>query len=297
MHRERARLSGDTPHPAYILRTLTADNRVMDLAGKTAIVTGGALGIGAALAVELAAKNVSVVVGDLDESGAHATAASIRDAGGAAAGLRADAADIADIETLITLAGQEFSPVDIYVANAGVIGKPGLGTESDWDVILDVNLRAHIRAARLLVPHWQALGSGHFVSVASAAGLLTQLGAAGYAVSKHAAVGFAEWLAITYGDDGIGVSCVCPLGVETPLLQTIRGMDDPEVKLGASSIVQSASVISAADVASVTVAAIEENRFMVLPHAELLEMYRHKGGDYDRWVSGMRRYQRTLRAH
>ncbi|MCZ0729028.1 SDR family oxidoreductase [Mycolicibacterium iranicum] len=269
----------------------------MDLAGKTAIVTGGASGIGAALAVELAAKNVSVVVGDLDESGAHATAASIRDAGGAAAGLRADAADIADIETLITLAGQEFSPVDIYVANAGVIGKPGLGTESDWDVILDVNLRAHIRAARLLVPHWQALGSGHFVSVASAAGLLTQLGAAGYAVSKHAAVGFAEWLAITYGDDGIGVSCVCPLGVETPLLQTIRGMDDPEVKLGASSIVQSASVISAADVASVTVAAIEENRFMVLPHAELLEMYRHKGGDYDRWVSGMRRYQRTLRAH
>ena len=183
------------------------------------------------------------------------------------------------------------------MANAGVIGKPGLGTESDWDVILDVNLRAHIRAARLLVPHWQALGSGHFVSVASAAGLLTQLGAAGYAVSKHAAVGFAEWLAITYGDDGIGVSCVCPLGVETPLLQTIRGMDDPEVKLGASSIVQSASVISAADVASVTVAAIEENRFMVLPHAELLEMYRHKGGDYDRWVSGMRRYQRTLRAH
>lgn len=269
----------------------------MDLAGKTAIVTGGASGIGAALAVELAAKNVSVVVGDLDESGAHATADSIRDSGGAAAALRADAADIADIEALITLAGQEFSPVDIYVANAGVIGKPGLGTESDWDVILDVNLRAHIRAARLLVPHWQALGSGHFVSIASAAGLLTQLGAAGYAVSKHAAVGFAEWLAITYGDDGIGVSCVCPLGVETPLLQTIRGMDDPEVKLGASSIAQSASVISAADVASVTVAAIEENRFMVLPHAELLEMYRHKGGDYDRWVSGMRRYQRTLRAH
>lgn len=269
----------------------------MDLAGKTAIVTGGASGIGAAVAVELAAKKVSVVVGDLDEPGAHATADSIRDAGGAAAALRADAADIADIEALITLAGQEFSPVDIYVANAGVIGKPGIGTESDWDVILDVNLRAHIRAARLLVPHWQALGSGHFVSVASAAGLLTQLGAAGYAVSKHAAVGFAEWLAITYGDDGIGVSCVCPLGVETPLLQTIRGMDDPEVKLGASSIVQSASVISAADVASVTVEAIEENRFMVLPHAELLEMYRHKGGDYDRWVSGMRRYQRTLRAH
>ncbi|MFB1295296.1 SDR family NAD(P)-dependent oxidoreductase [Mycobacterium sp. pW049] len=268
----------------------------MELAGKTAVVTGGASGIGAALAAELAANDVSVVVGDLDEAGAHATAASIRDSGGAAAALRADASDSADIEALISLAGQEFSPVDIYIANAGVIGKPGLGTESDWDVILDVNLRAHIRAARLLVPQWQALGSGYFVSVASAAGLLTQLGAAGYAVSKHAAVGFAEWLAITYGDDGIGVSCVCPLGVETPLLQTIRDIDDPDVKLGASSIEHSAGVISAADVATVTVDAIRADRFMVLPHAELLEMYRHKGGDYDRWVSGMRRYQRTLRA-
>ncbi|MDG4664199.1 SDR family NAD(P)-dependent oxidoreductase [Mycobacterium sp. 236(2023)] len=268
----------------------------MELQGKTAIVTGAASGIGAALAAELASHGVSVVVGDLDDAGAHTTAASIRDAGGNAAALRADASDVGDIEALITLATREFAPVDIYVANAGVIGKPGLGTESDWDIILDVNLRAHIRAARLLVPHWQSQGSGHFVSVASAAGLLTQLGAAGYAVSKHAAVGFAEWLAITYGDDGIGVSCVCPLGVETPLLQTIRGIDDPDAKLGASSIEQSANVLSAADVATTTVEAIQADRFMVLPHAELLEMYRHKGGDYDRWVSGMRRYQRALRA-
>lgn len=268
----------------------------MELAGKTAIVTGGASGIGAALAAELATHDVSVVVGDLDEARAHATASSIRDAGGAASALRADAADVADIEALITLANREFSPVDIYVANAGVIGKPGLATESDWDFILDVNLRAHIRAARLLVPHWQSQGSGYFVSVASAAGLLTQLGAAGYAVSKHAAVGFAEWLAITYGDDGIGVSCVCPLGVETPLLQAVRSTDDPDARLGASSIEASADVITAADVATVTVDAIRQDRFMVLPHAELLEMYRHKGGDYDRWVKGMRRYQRTLRA-
>ena len=123
----------------------------------------------------------------------------------------------------------------------------------------------------------------------------TQLGAAGYAVSKHAAVGFAEWLAITYGDDGIGVSCVCPLGVDTPLLQTIRAMDDPDVRLGASSVEFSAGVISASDVAAVTVEAMRSGRFMVLPHAELLDMYRHKGGDYDRWIAGMRRYQRTLR--
>jgi NAD(P)-dependent dehydrogenase (short-subunit alcohol dehydrogenase family) len=268
----------------------------MELARKTAIVTGGGSGIGAALAVELAANGVSVVIGDLDEAGAHATASAIGGDGGAAVGLRADASDVVDIEGLITLAAREFGPVDIHVANAGIIGKPGLGTESDWDTILDVNLRAHIRASRLLVPQWQSRGSGYFVSVASAAGLLTQLGAAGYAVSKHAAVGFAEWLAITYGDDGIGVSCVCPLGVETPLLQAVRATEDPDARLGASSIEQSANVISAADVAAVTVEAIRADRFLVLPHAELLEMYRHKGGDYDRWIAGMRRYQRTLRA-
>lgn len=267
----------------------------MELDGKVAIITGGASGIGAALASEFAANGVRVVVGDLDEVGAQSSASAIRSSGGEAVALRADAADVTDIEGLITLAGREYGPVDIYVANAGVIGKPGLGTESDWDVILDVNLRAHIRAARLLVPHWQSAGSGYFVSVASAAGLLTQLGAAGYAVSKHAAVGFAEWLAITYGDDGIGVSCVCPLGVETPLLQTIRGIDDPEVRLGASSIELSADVISAADVATVTVEAVRNGTFMVLPHPELIEMYRHKGGDYDRWIKGMRRLQRSLR--
>lgn len=268
----------------------------MELSHKTAIVTGGGSGIGAALAAELAANGVSVVIGDLDETGAQATASAIHDAGGAAAALRADASDAADIEALIALATREFTPVDIYVANAGIIGKPGLGTESDWDGILDVNLRAHIRATRLLLPQWQSRGSGYFVSVASAAGLLTQLGAAGYAVSKHAAVGFAEWLAITYGDDGVGVSCVCPLGVETPLLQAVRGTTDPDARLGASSIEQSANVISATDVAAVIVAAIQDGRFLVLPHAELLEMYRHKGDDYDRWISGMRRYQRTLRA-
>ena len=163
----------------------------MELDGKVAIVTGGASGIGRALAAQFASHGVCVVVGDLDEAGAESTVSDIRSAGGEAVSLRANAADDADIKALMTLAEREFAAVDIYVANAGVIGKPGLGTESDWDVVLDVNLRAHIRAARLVVPQWLSEGSGYFVSVASAAGLLTQLGAAGYAVSKHAAVGFA----------------------------------------------------------------------------------------------------------
>ncbi|MGE0217279.1 SDR family oxidoreductase [Mycolicibacterium sp.] len=269
----------------------------MELDGKVAIVTGGGSGIGQALAAELARHGTRVVIGDLDDAGAQAAAAAIRDTGGQAVALRANAADTADIDALIALAAREFAPVDLYVANAGIIGTSGLGAESDWDVILDVNLRAHIRAARVLVPQWQSAGSGYFVSVASAAGLLTQLGAAGYAVSKHAAVGFAEWLAVTYGDDGIGVSLVCPLGVETPLLQNIRELDDADAQLGASSIERSAPVITAADVAAVTVEAVRAGRFLVLPHPELLEMYRRKGGDYDRWIAGMQRYQRTLRAH
>ncbi|MGE2736492.1 SDR family NAD(P)-dependent oxidoreductase [Mycolicibacterium vaccae] len=268
----------------------------MELNGTTAIVTGGGSGIGAALATELAARGARVVVGDLDLSGASRVAESITGAGGQAVAVEADAAAVTGIEAMIARAEADFGPVDVYVANAGVIGKPGLGDESDWDVILDVNLRAHIRAARLLVPGWQSRGSGYFVSIASAAGLLTQLGAAGYAVSKHAAVGFAEWLAVTYGDDGIGVSCVCPLGVETPLLQGIRAADDPDARVGSSSIEHSAPVISAADVAHVTVEAVQADRFLVLPHPELVEMYRRKGSDYDRWVAGMRRYQRTLRA-
>ena len=267
----------------------------MELDGKVAIVTGAASGIGAALADGLAARGARVVLGDLDEAGAHERAEAIRATGGAAVALRADAADVVDIEGLITLAGREFAPVDLYVANAGVMGPPGLGVEADWDTVLDVNLRSHIRAARLLVPHWKSRGTGYFVSVASAAGLLTQLGAAGYAVSKHAAVGFAEWLAITYGDDGIGVSCVCPLGVETPLLQKIRSIDDPDARLGSASIEHSGPVITAADVAAVTIEAVLADRFLVLPHTELLQMYQHKGGDYDRWIAGMRRYQRTLR--
>ena len=145
-----------------------------------------------------------------------------------------------------------------------------------------------------MVPEWISRGSGYFVAVASAAGLLTQLGSAGYAVTKHAAVGFAEWLAITYGDDGIGVSCVCPLGVDTPLLESVRARADPAARVGAESVLRSGDVISPDEVAALTVEAVRAGRFLVLPHPQVLEMYRHKGSDYDRWIAGMRRYQRSL---
>jgi NAD(P)-dependent dehydrogenase (short-subunit alcohol dehydrogenase family) len=264
----------------------------MDIHGKVAVVTGGGSGIGRTLASALAAAGARIVVGDVDEAGARETAEHIGDS---AVAVRADASLTPDIATLLATAESEFGPVDLYVANAGIMGTSGLGDDDAWDRILNVNLRAHIRAATLLVPRWQAAGGGgYFVSVASAAGLLTQLGAAGYAVTKHAAVGFAEWLAITYGDDGIGVSCVCPLGVDTPLLQAVTASDDAIGRLSGQSVVRSGEVISPDRVADATIDAVRTRRFLVLPHPEVLEMYRHKGSDYDRWIAGMRRYQRAL---
>ncbi|HUE31691.1 MAG TPA: SDR family NAD(P)-dependent oxidoreductase, partial [Mycobacterium sp.] len=187
----------------------------MKVAGRVAIVTGGGGGIGGALAEELAAHDARVVVADLDAAGAQAVADKINATSpGHAVASGADVSDTAAIRGLITLAKQQFGPVDLYFANAGIVGVPGLeASEEDWERSIDVNLRAHIRAAQLLIPRWVERGEGYFVSTASAAGLLTQIGSATYAVTKHAAVGFAEWLAISYGDHGVRVSCLCPMGV------------------------------------------------------------------------------------
>lgn len=266
----------------------------MRIENSVAVVTGGGSGIGRGLAESFAAAGSAVVVGDIDGAAAEVTAQRIRDSAGRAVATRADATVGDDIRSLITLADNTFGPVDIFIANAGIVGAPGLGDESDWDRIIEVNLRAHIRAATVLMPDWQARGGGHFVSVASAAGLLSQIGAAGYAVTKHAAVGFAEWLAITYGDDGIGVSCVCPMGVNTALLDSLGESADAMSRLAASSIVNAGAVIEPRAVADLTVEAVRDGRFLVLPHPEVATMHRQKAADYDRWIAGMRRYRSSL---
>ena len=193
----------------------------MKVADKVAIVTGGGNGIGAALAAKLAQQDARVVVADLDADAARrgGRAGSTPSGPARQSPPVADVTDTAQIQRLITLAESEFGSVDLYFANAGITGVVGLdATEDEWDQSIDVNLRAHIRAAQLLIPGWVERGEGYFVSTASAAGLLTQLGSATYAVTKHAAVGFAEWLNITYGDQGVRVSCLCPMGVNTKLL-------------------------------------------------------------------------------
>lgn len=267
----------------------------MDIENKVAVITGAGSGIGRALATALAAAGAQVVAGDIDGDRAEQTAGIISDLGHDAIAREADASADADIAELLALGATTFGPVDIYVANAGVGGPPGLVVaESEWDRVLDVNLRAHIRAATQLVPGWVERGGGYFVSVASAAGLLTQLGAAAYSVSKHAAVGFAEWLAITYGELGIGVSCLCPMGVDTALLTELRESPEPDARLAASAVITAGKVLDPDSVAAVTLNAVRENRFLVLPHPEVLEMFRQKSADYDGWIAGMRRYRGRL---
>ena len=268
----------------------------MKVAGKVAIVTGGGGGIGGALVGELTTHGARVLVADLDAARAQEVADKINSARpGAAAAVGADVSDTTAVRSLIALAEQDFGPVDMYFANAGVLGTPGLeASDADWDRAIDVNLRAHIRAAQLLIPGWVERGEGYFVSTASAAGLLTQIGGATYAVTKHAAVGFAEWLSITYGDRGIRVSCLCPMGVNTELLYGGESSGHPLGVAATRAVTSAGAVLEPADVARDVLAAIDEERFLILPHANVLDMFRQKASDYDRWLRGMRRYQASL---
>lgn len=269
----------------------------MDLANTTSIVTGAAGGIGAALAEAVLGAGGRVVITDLDSGRLAATGERLAGEHSADAVVwkAADAASAEDLSTLIALADAHFGPVDVFFANAGVGLGAGLeASDAEWDLALDVNLRAHVRAAQLLVPGWLERGRGYFVSTASAAGLLTQLGSPTYAVSKHAAVGFAEWLAVTYGDRGIGVSCLCPMGVDTDLLKAGVESADAQAALASAAVTQAGEVLSAEQVADDVLAAVAEERFLVLPHPQVLDMYRGKGADYDRWVAGMQRYRTSL---
>ncbi|MFT3714457.1 MAG: SDR family oxidoreductase [Gordonia sp. (in: high G+C Gram-positive bacteria)] len=265
----------------------------MDYHNLVAIVTGGASGIGAALTAELVARGARVVVADLDPAATDTAVAALPE--GPAVAVAGDTSDPAVIDAQIAAAEKHFGPVDLYFANAGIGGAGGLdATDDQWATSLNVNVLARVRAARALVPGWTERGSGHFVVTASAAGLLSQIGNATYSTTKHAAVGFAEWLAITYGDAGVSVSCVCPMGVDTPLLRPERPVDDDEA-LMLRTVESAGTVLSAAAVAVTVLDAVARGEFLILPHPEVLDMYRGKGADYGRWLGGMRKLQRVMR--
>ena len=268
----------------------------MQIEGKVAIVTGAGAGIGAAIAQRLVEHGAKVTVSDINGETASLTATKLNGIrAGSAIGVGSDAAEEKALRALIERTEKVLGPVDFYFANAGVGLGAGLDAdESAWDTAWNVNTMAHVRAARLLVPGWVDKGEGYFFSTASAAGLLTQLGSPTYAVSKHAAVGFAEWLRVTYGDKGVRVSCLCPMGVNTALLNAGEDADEESSRVAAKAVKRAGPVLEPLDVADIVIDAIGDERFLVLPHPEVLDMYRHKGSDYDRWIAGMQRYRASL---
>ena len=262
----------------------------MDLSGKHVVVTGAANGIGRALAERFHRAGARVVVADVDGVGSAAVAAALN--GGrtdSAMGIIADVGSEQGNIDLIRAAEATFGPIDLFFANAGV----GIGTDLDttedvWETAFNVNVHAHRWAAKHLLPVWLERGEGYFCSTASAAGLLSQIGSAPYSLTKHAAVAFAEWMSITYGDRGLRVSCLCPQGVNTNMLN----QGDVPGAGASSSVVRSAGVVlEPAEVADVVLSVIEAETFLIAPHPEVLTFWGRKVADYDRWLAGMRKLQ------
>ena len=257
----------------------------MKISGKVCVVTGAASGIGKALAARFAAEGArGVVCADRNEADARAVADGI---GGLA--VRCDVSQESDMNSLVVAALERYGAVDLFCSNAGIIERHGLDASlKDWRRTMDVNFMAHVLAARAVVPVMLKQGGGYIVATASAAGLLMQVDSATYTVSKHAAVAFAEWLSVNYGERGIKVSCLCPQGVRTPMLLGPSG-DRKHFLLQGS--------VSAEEVAARVVEAIDAERFLVLPHPEVAEYERRKTADRDRWLGGMRRLRASILAN
>jgi len=256
----------------------------VEVRDRVVVVTGGASGIGAALCQRFAAEGArAVVVADREPHGAREIARRI---GGVA--VTTDVAVEREMKALIGEVLQKFGAIDLFCSNAGVALGGGFGEdggpfapEDAWRTSFNVNVMAHVYAARALLPGMLARGSGYLLSTASAAGLLTDLGSQVYSVTKHAAVAFAEWLAIHYGDRGIGVSCLCPQGVHTPMLMGAAAA-------GAGEHL-TPDMIPPEEVAEAVVAGLRREEFLILPHPAVREYFQRKAQDYDRWLRGMRR--------
>jgi len=253
------------------------------VAGAGVVVTGGGSGIGAALSRRFAAEGARVVVNDIDAGSAASVAASC-----GAVPVPGDAASEEGVAALIGAARAELGEIDLFCANAGIVRGGGPETaEPDWDASWQVNVMAHVRAARLLLGPWLERGSGHLICTVSAAGLLTMPGTAPYSVTKHAALAFAEWLAVTHAHRGLTVQAICPLGVRTAMLD---GSDALAEKLLGDD------AIPPARVADAVIDGIADGRFLILPHPEVAAMYAGRASETDRWLRGMSKLQQRLEA-
>jgi NAD(P)-dependent dehydrogenase (short-subunit alcohol dehydrogenase family) len=259
----------------------------MEIRGKVVVVTGAAHGIGAALVRRFAAEGAAgIVAADLDGEDAAKLAQELT---GDTTRVLASTTDVsidAEIRELVRFTEAELGPIDVFCSNAGMATGLGLGAPDEWwTASLQVNVLSHIYAARAVVPGMLARGGGYLLQTASAAGLLIQPGDAPYSVTKHAAVAFGEWLALTYGDQGLRVSILCPQGVRTDLLMTGLESGTP----AARAVALAGNLLEPSDVADAVVKGMAEEKLLILPHPEVAEYMRRKADNPDRWLSGMRR--------
>lgn len=251
--------------------------------GLGVVVTGAAGGIGRALAARMVAEGARVVVNDLDADALAGAAAEI-----GASPIAGDAASVEGVEALVATARERLGEIDIWFGNAGVEQGRGLQTsEASWTLAHEVNVMSHVRASRLLIPGWLERGTGTYVVTASAAGLVTVIDNPAYAVSKHGAVAFAEWLALTYRHRGVRVHAICPQGVRTRMYEESGALRD---------LLVTNSLLEPAEVAEATVRAMVEERFLVLPHPEVAEYYAVRATQTERWIAGMNRFQQSYEA-
>lgn len=254
----------------------------MELKDKIVVITGGSGGIGRAMAKAFLAQGAkAIVLADLD---AAAVAAAAKEIG--CDGQACDVTQESQVQALVKTTVDRHGPIDLFCSNAGA-GMPGVLTDAAnevWQKQWDLHVMAHLYAARAVLPGMRARGEGYLLSTASAAGLLTSLPSATYAVSKHAAIALAEWLSVKYGAQGIRVSVLCPQAVDTPMISGRAG----------SSAARADGVMSIEDVADCVVAGIEREEFLILPHPQVIEYFQRKAGGYDRWLAGMRKFAARL---
>lgn len=255
----------------------------MDVKDKIIVVTGGASGIGRALAKRFAAEGAKHIVAvDLNIEGAKETAEMV---GGTA--MSADVSNEDDIKAVIDRTESEIGPIDLFCSNAGVGMAPEISSPNEeWQKIWEINVMAHVYAARHLLPQMIERGHGYFLNTSSAAGLLNQIGGAAYGVTKHAAVGFGEWLALSNKHKGIGVSMLCPQAVRTPMTEDA---DNEGIKAASVD-----GMMEPDDLALVVIEGLREERFVILPHPEVLKYMQNKTANYDRWIGGMNKLHRSI---